>query len=157
VLAQADDQETEADTPYFTELMEQEDCDFLEDDSDVEREKQLALARCDYVIARVTAEASKIEHSKRIYDLQYSATVVSTILVHIALVVGLVLSTMEFRLAMRLRSISNKPGDEGTPRQQELSVSMEGIAVKTTLVGFLILASSLAFYFLYLKTVYPII
>lgn len=147
-VAQSND--PELDSPYFQELLSVEECDFFKDDSDLASQETLAIAKCEYAVARVLAETKKVNHSIKLYDLQYAATLISTVFVHLALLIGLITATIEFRSAFRMRR------REDPLEPHELSVSMEGIALKTTLVGFLILGASLVFYVLYLRTVYPI-
>ncbi len=51
----------------------------------------------------------------------------------------------------------NVKGDEAdAPEQSEIKVSLEGIALKTSFHGTLLLVIALVFYYLFLKFVYPI-
>lgn len=70
------------------------------------------------------------------------------IVVHLILLLGLWAAIKEFRHASRTR--------KEKPEQTELRLSMEGIALKTALHGLLLLAIAFAFYFVYLKFVYPV-
>jgi hypothetical protein len=70
------------------------------------------------------------------------------IVVHLILLLGLWAATKEFRHASRTR--------REKPEQSEFRLSMEGIALKTALHGLLLLAIAFAFYFVYLRFVYPV-
>lgn len=141
------------DAPFFIKLLEGDACaaDKLSDDDLGAHEKELALVKCKYVKSRIELETEQIRGIRDVYELQYIATVAGTIFVHLAILVGIIASTMEFWSANRMRRRSRQI------EQQEFSVSMNGFAVKTTFIGFLLLFSSMGLYFLYLKSVYPVI
>lgn len=68
--------------------------------------------------------------------------------VHLLTFTGLVIAVLEFRQAGLMRGHK--------PDVSELTLKLDGLALKTALQGILLLALSISFYFLYLKFVYPI-
>jgi hypothetical protein len=70
------------------------------------------------------------------------------VVVHVILGFALWAARREFLDAQRTRAKSRE--------QHEVNVSLEGVALKTSLQGVLLLGFALGFYFLYLKFVYPI-
>jgi hypothetical protein len=70
------------------------------------------------------------------------------VVVHVILAFALWAARREFLEARRTRDKSRE--------QHEVNVSLEGVALKTSLQGVLLLGFALGFYFLYLKFVYPI-
>ena len=69
---------------------------------------------------------------------------------HIFVLIALAAAMSEFLQARRLR-------EEGRVAESaEIKVGLEGVAVKTSLFGVVLLITALGFYFLYLKFVYPI-
>ena len=88
---------------------------------------------------------------------------------HAILTVGLWAAVRGFLHAAETRKEAPAPPDPAavaaaTPAEaarlalaeQEIRVSLEGIALKTTLHGVVLLAMAIGFYFLYLKFVYPV-
>ncbi len=71
------------------------------------------------------------------------------VVVHVILGFALWAARREFLEARRTRDKSRE--------QHEVNVSLEGVALKTSLQGVLLLGFALGFYFLYLKFVYPIV
>ena len=80
------------------------------------------------------------------FRLQQTFGWVSMIAVHLLLAAGLFLSLRESKAASKLRKKSDS----------ELNISLQGIAAKTSLQSILVLVMTLAFYFLYIKYVFPI-
>ena len=68
--------------------------------------------------------------------------------VHAILALGVAIAALEFFHARQTR--------RAKPETNEIKISMEGIALKTSLHGILILGLAFGFYFLYLKFVYTI-
>ena len=69
-------------------------------------------------------------------------------IVHVILFLGLRAAMSEFAHAQRMR--------REAPSETELRVSLEGVALKTSLHGIVLLGAAFGFYFLYLRFVYPI-
>lgn len=90
---------------------------------------------------------------------EYS-TYIIFIIVHFLVLYGLYASMKEFNAALVMRSeLAKRPvasSDGESVPEHELRIGLEGLAVKTSYVGLVILCTSFAFYFLYIKYVYPI-
>lgn len=81
------------------------------------------------------------------------------LVVHGILGLAIYLSWREFAAAreMRITEASAAPtAAAGMKPVHELSISMQGVALKTSLNGTLLMVFALAFYFLYLKYVFPV-
>ncbi|MBL8900829.1 MAG: hypothetical protein JNM84_24570 [Planctomycetes bacterium] len=70
--------------------------------------------------------------------------------VHVMLVLAMVAAGLEFASARRIRR--TRSGE-----QTQIEVGLEGVALRTSLQGILLLTVALGFYFLYLRFVYPIV
>ena len=75
---------------------------------------------------------------------------ITFILAHVFLVFGIWLGSAELRRAYRLRK-------KGAAEKIDVQISAEGVALKSSLYGFLVFGASLTFYSLYLRFVYPVI
>ncbi len=108
-------------------------------------------ARERLVLAGLEREIQKYQEMRA--ELWYTNWIGRFIFVvaHLVLGIGLWMSVREFKAAGERRRQAKNVS------QQELSISMEGIALKTTLHGTLIMVLALAFYFLYLRFVYPVV
>jgi hypothetical protein len=73
------------------------------------------------------------------------------VIAHIILLLGIVAATIEFLNARKIRRSIRMEN------MTEISIGLEGVALKTSLHGTILLAASIGFYFLYLKFVYPVI
>ena len=87
------------------------------------------------------------------------------VVIHVVLFLGLWAAMKEFIDAGRTRksapapittALTDEKAQAAQAKQNEVTISLQGIALKTSLHGFLILAAAIGFYFLYLKFVYPI-
>jgi hypothetical protein len=81
------------------------------------------------------------------------------VVVHGILAMALVISWREFQAARETRAEAKskkRRANEESPAQEEVSASLEGIALKTSRHGTLILLVAFAFYVAYLKFVYPV-
>lgn len=95
-------------------------------------------------------EKQKIEEARRVIARTNRTALIGSIIVHLAVLVGFAAALAEFLHARQLR----RQGAQ-LP-QQELRIGLEGVAVKTTLYGLLILLIASAFYLMFVKFVYPI-
>lgn len=88
------------------------------------------------------------------FEIAYTNNVGRFILVVVHLILGIALycSWKEFAAANRLRAMASN----AAPTVQEITISTEGLALKTSLQGTLLLLIALGFYFLYLKYVFPV-
>jgi hypothetical protein len=130
----------------FRLLWEADDLGMDLEEPETDLEKSLA----GYVSDLVARKREAIAEARRVFWWQRLASQVSFVLSHLFVLVALAAAMAEFLQARRLRSAGV------AAETTELKVGMEGVAVKTSLAGFLLLASALGFYFLYLKFVYPI-
>lgn len=126
--------------------------------------------------ACLEAEAAKITHTKDYYEAlrqelelrqqAFEWHAFSTKLLFWSVIaitaMGLVLSWREFGkyYARNVRTPVNSPATEskGTeaPPQSVFKVSAQGLEVTSSLIGFLVLSVSLAFFYLYVVNVYPL-
>ena len=74
------------------------------------------------------------------------------IFVHIFLILGLYAGWQEFRQSYQLRKAAKIKLD-----QQEIQINLNGIAIKTSFLGLIIMVSSLVLYFAFLNFVFPIV
>ncbi|NIM50877.1 MAG: hypothetical protein GTN62_10600 [Gemmatimonadales bacterium] len=95
-------------------------------------------------------EKQKIDEARRVIARTNRTALIGSIIVHLAVLVGFAAALAEFFHARQLR----RQGAQ-LP-QQELRIGLEGVAVKTTLYGLLILLIASAFYLIFVKFVYPI-
>ncbi|WP_319408830.1 hypothetical protein [uncultured Desulfosarcina sp.] len=91
---------------------------------------------------------SQLSIRKGAFRLQQFFGWASLVVVHLLLIIGIFAFIKESKEASKLRAsgLSN----------EELQISMAGIAVKSSFQSLIILAITLAFYFLYLRFVFPI-
>jgi hypothetical protein len=109
-------------------------------------------------------ESWRIDYTKRLYEYQMYSSVVLLILSFLVLGCGLFFSYMQFQ--NRLKNINPKMLSSNNPNGQEenndenktsLKISMAGIEISSSIIGLLILCVSLAFFYLYIANIYPII
>lgn len=100
-------------------------------------------------LAQVRRELQKLREIER--ELWWTNWIgrVIFVVVQVILVVGLVVAWMEFRSARSQRQAAAE-------QPSEIRVSLEGVALKSSLHGILILSLALAFYLLYLRYVFPV-
>ena len=89
----------------------------------------------------------KVAHAKRIWWLNYLSAIAVTLLVLAIVVFGLVLTWLQFSRA--------KQSDQQTPHELELGGG-SGLKIKSSVVGLLILALSLGFFYLFLEHVFKV-
>jgi len=99
--------------------------------------------------ARLRYYESGLEHRARVFAWQHFSTRVIFFVVLGLVVVGVVFAWLQFRRGMK------EPPAAGQP-DHELELSAKGIKVSSPVLGVVILALSLAFFYLYLVYVYPI-
>jgi len=99
----------------------------------------------------------------RTYENQLFQTRVIFALVILLVFAGLFFSWVQFQHAFHLKRVLSKrvsaPSDEAAaaaPAQDEFSFGKDGVVIKSAYLGVIILAISMAFFFLYLVYVYPI-
>jgi hypothetical protein len=75
---------------------------------------------------------------------------------HLVLAIALWASWQEFRAATKVRAkAGGKPGDQAQP-QNEITLGLDGIALRTSLHGIFLLGIAAGFYFLFLRFVLPV-
>lgn len=100
-------------------------------------------------------------HAKRTFDYQYWSGEVIFLVVLLIVLAGLVFSGVQFYLGVHHPVEGRRnPGVKDTPSPEapvsEFEATLSGIKLKSSVLGLLILAMSMVFFFLYLKYVYPI-
>lgn len=78
------------------------------------------------------------------------------VVVHVVLLIGLWAAVREFRHAEQTRKEAKVARLKADGEPSEFKIGLEGIALKTSLHGLLILGAAIGFYFMYLKFVYPV-
>lgn len=79
---------------------------------------------------------------------------VSLSVVHLILIIGITSAIMEFYNAHKIRLNNAKLAFDTNERNVELKIQMDGIAIKSSFLGLIILVISIGLYFLYLKYVH---
>jgi len=100
------------------------------------------------------------QHAKRTFDFQYWTGEVIFWVVLTIVFAGLFLSAVQFYVGLRhpleARAVDQKTAKADDPSVSEFEASLQGIKLKSSVLGLLILAMSMVFFYLYLKYVYPI-
>jgi len=99
-------------------------------------------------LAYLERQVEVYKEQKKVLEDHNTESFVVFVSAHIVLLLGLIAAATEFLRARKTRKDADK--------QTDLNVSLQGIALKTSLHGTILLALSISFYFLYLKFVYPI-
>lgn len=110
--------------------------------------------------AQAQHQVFAVAHQKRTFTQQYYSSIIIFIMVLAIVVMGLILSYKQFKLNEEIvrHSIKEKREniDNGTNTEASLEVGKDGIKMNTAVIGLMILAISLVFFFLYLRFVYHI-
>lgn len=140
----------------------------------IPKEAEVELARLTANLDRYTWERQRLEQLKTHVFWTNVIGYVIAFIAHGLLVVGIGAAIIEFRNAERIRNearrmkftqrtlTTRETMEEAEAKREtetegtEVKLSLEGIAVKTSLNGVVLLLVALAFYFLYLKFVFPI-
>lgn len=138
------------------------------------KEAEVEVARLVANMDRYTWERERLKQVKTHVFWTNVIGYVIAVIAHGLLAVGIGAAITEFRNAERMRNearqmkytqktltIEETTGEAEAKREietegTEVKLSLEGIAVKTSLNGLVLLLVALAFYFLYLKFVFPI-
>ena len=86
------------------------------------------------------------KHNRQLYQFQFVTSIIIFIITVFIIILGLWLSWLQFA----------KKSFEQKEANSSLEVGLTGIKINSDILGLLILIISLAFFYLYLKTVYPI-
>ncbi len=95
-------------------------------------------------------ERAKIRLSREVIERTNRTAQLGMVIVHVAVVVGFLAAFFEFLHAWKLR----KQG--ASIAEHEVRIGLEGVAVKTSLHGLLILLVASGFYLMFVKFVYPV-
>lgn len=128
-----------------TKFLKLVDPNFLEE---FKEDSSLKNAYKDYVLSYLKREKQKLEESNAVISMTNRMGFIIFIVVHISLGISLCIALMEFNHARKARRLKKDT--------QELELSFEKIAFKTSLHGTILLILSLVLYFLFLKFVFPI-
>jgi hypothetical protein len=92
--------------------------------------------------------AATLEHRVRVFDWQSKASKYIFWMVMVLVTAGLTFSAVQFYIGLR-RGTTDAP--------HEIELSMQAVKVKSQFLGVVTLALSLAFFYLYVANVYPIV
>ena len=95
-------------------------------------------------------QIAALEHRERLFRWQLRANQISFIVVLVLVFAGLVFSAVQFAHSLRTAGAA---GDEPV---HELSISAKGLTVRSSVIGLIVLALSLGFFYLYLVHVFPL-
>ena len=105
----------------------------------------------DWTIAWIDEQERRLSRNSRTVGEQNITGFCIFGVIHVLLLVSVWMAVKEFR-----HSQSGGHASKTHSEHQEITLSLHKLAVKTSLHGILLLSFSLAFYFLYLKFVFPI-
>lgn len=129
--------------------------------------KAPAAALTDKDSARVSASQADYavwenDFNRRTYENQLVQTRIIFVVVLLLVSAGLLFSWIQFQHSfhMKVRTKGNKATDQvaatGAHTDEEIRLGREGVVIHSAYLGVIILAISMAFFFLYLEFVYPI-
>ncbi len=93
------------------------------------------------------------QQSRKIYEWQHKSSIAIFSLVILLVLAGVYFATLQFHYAMATKVGSGAKRPETT----EIDASLKGFKVKSSVLGVIVLAISMAFLYLYLVHVYPIV
>jgi hypothetical protein len=104
--------------------------------------------------------ANGYAYRSRVFEWQLLSSRVIFVVVLVLVGAGIYFAAVQFRSAMRASArpagLETVPAASGVTLATQLEVSAKGIVVNSSVMGLIILALSLAFFYLYLVYVYPI-
>jgi hypothetical protein len=105
--------------------------------------------------------ANGYAYRSRVFEWQLFSSRVIFLIVLVLVGAGIYFAAVQFRGAMRAAArpaaaVELSPSAPGMTLATQLEVSAKGIVVNSSVMGVIILALSLAFFYLYLVYVYPI-
>lgn len=121
-----------------------------------------------YAKAAFDHQVWQLRYRERAYEAHHVYTLWVFVLVCALVVLGMYLSLREFnldsrrreallaRLTKRMKELSPGDGDAGAAPSTTLGIDASGVKVTSPVLGVIILVVSMGFFYLYLKTVYPI-
>jgi hypothetical protein len=99
---------------------------------------------------------------RRTYENQLVQTRIIFVVVLLLVLAGLFFSWIQFQHSLRMKApakghtATDQATATGAPTDEEIRLGREGIVIHSAYLGVIILAISMAFFFLYLRFVYPI-
>jgi hypothetical protein len=101
---------------------------------------------------------SGMDHRTRVFNWQHFSSRVIFVFVLLLVSAGLAFSYMQFRIYLRTVARMKLPENPEDERKMatDLEISTGGVKVSSNVLGVIILALSLAFFYLYLVHVFPI-
>ncbi len=111
--------------------------------------------------AQYDYKAFSFLHAKRTFEFQYTSGRIIFWVVLLIVFAGLAFSAVQFYVGLHhpLESRAKTDGKDAASSEEcvsEFEASLQGIKLKSSVLGLLILAMSMVFFYLYLKYVYPI-
>jgi hypothetical protein len=105
----------------------------------------------------------KNDFTRRTYETQLIQTRIIFVVVLLLVLAGLFFSWVQFQHSFHIRASARKrvepphqPPEGGTTTSETFEFGKSGIVIHSAYLGVIILAISMAFFFLYLRFVYPI-
>lgn len=114
---------------------------------ELEKDEQVKEVRKEWLIATYKNEIQKLEENKRIVNNVNRIGYIVFAVAHVLLLLAVAASIQEFVYASKTR--------KKKPDHHEIQVSLEGIALRSSLHGVILLVVAILFYFLFLKYVLP--
>jgi len=108
--------------------------------------RQMAVS---YLQEMMQGGRDQIASTRRIFAFQYIESIVIFCLAHVLVGVALLAAGFEFLAARKMRR-------KAAALQTELELGTQKLAFKTSSIALLYLLAALAFYFMYIRFVYPI-
>ncbi len=111
--------------------------------------------------AKYAYQAFSFAHAQRTFEFQYRSGRIIFWVILLIVFAGLAFSAVQFYVGLHhpLESRAKADGKEAAPTEEcisEFEATLQGIKLKSSVLGLIILAMSMVFFYLYLKYVYPI-
>lgn len=132
---------------FSTSASAQEPVDFKELAKETLEEAPYAAASPELQNAAVAYQIASLKHRQAVFAWQLTTTRIIFWMVLALVLSGVAFSAIQFAVALRRKSDFN---------DAEIAMGVEGVKVRSQFLGIITLALSLGFFYLYLKTVYPI-
>ena len=88
------------------------------------------------------------QQSRTLYEWQHRSSIIIFVLVILLVLSGIYFAALQFHYGLGIKT--------GKPETTEIDASLKGFKVKSSLLGVIVLAISMAFLYLYLVHIYPI-
>jgi hypothetical protein len=119
-----------------------------QDDKADPKVRQVAVA---FLQQTMEQEKGQLSETTRVFRFTYVESIVIFSLAHLFALLALAAAISEFVASRGLRRKASSSS------QHEVEVSIERLAIKTSSMALLYLVAALAFYFMYVKFVYPVV